>query len=120
MLRPLDPEFPILDQMAIAASPVVLINLFTVNPNEEAHFLEVWQDDAAFMMAQPGFISTQLHRALGPNATYLNRAVWASTIHFAAAFSSREFQAKLDNYPPSAVAQPHLFQTVAVPGICAA
>lgn len=120
MLQPLDPGFSLLDQLSIPASPVVLINLFTLDPADEPRFLEVWRDDAAFMQAQPGFLGTQLHRALGPNPTYLNRAVWASTLHFGAAFGQAAFQAKLDAYPPSAMARPHLFQTVAIPGICAA
>ena len=36
------------------------------------------------------------------------------------AFGDPEFQAKLGQYPPSAVASPHLFRKVAVPGICVA
>ncbi len=118
--QPLDPNFPIQNQMGIDASPVVLINLFTLDPDDEESFLEIWQDDAAFMKAQPGFISTQLHRALGASPTYLNYAVWETTAHFAAAFAHPEFQNKLAAYPASAIASPHLFQTVAVPGICVA
>jgi hypothetical protein len=38
----------------------------------------------------------------------------------ASAFSHPEFQAKLSAYPSSAVAAPHLFEKVAVPGICVA
>jgi hypothetical protein len=34
------------------------------------------------------------------------------------AATSPEFQASLQNYPSSAVASPHLFTKVAVPGIC--
>ena len=72
------------------------------------------------MKRQPGFISTQLHRALGENPTYLNYAVWESRAAFRAAFSNPDFQAKLAAYPSSAVASPHLFQKVAVPDICVA
>lgn len=118
MLRPLDPGFPIQQQLEINASPVVLVNLFMLDPADETGFLAIWQDDAAFMKAQPGFISTQLHRAVGPSPTYLNYAVWESTGHFAAAFGHPDFRNKLAGYPASAVASPHLFQTVAVPGIC--
>ena len=120
MLRPLDPSFPIQHQLGIETSPVILVNLFTLDIADEPAFLAVWQDDAAFMKAQPGFISTQLHRAIGPNATYLNYAVWESTSSFAAAFANPDFQNKLAAYPASSVASPHLFQTVAVPGICVA
>jgi heme-degrading monooxygenase HmoA len=120
LLRPLDPAFPIDRQISVDASPVVLVNVFTLDAADEASFLEVWQDDAAFMKRQPGFISTQLHRAIGDSPTYLNYAVWQSTADFRAAFTHPEFRAKLSAYPSSAVASPHLFQKVAVSGICVA
>ena len=120
LLRPLDPAFPIDRQIAIDASPVVLVNLFTLDKADEQTFLKTWQDDADFMKRQPGFISTQLHRAIGENPTYLNYAVWESTAAFRAAFSHPEFRTKLSLYPSSAVASPHLFQKVAVPDICVA
>lgn len=120
LLRPLDPAFPIDRQIAIDASPVVLVNLFTLDKADEQTFLKTWQDDADFMKRQPGFISTQLHRAIGENPTFLNYAIWESTAAFRAAFSHPEFRTKLSLYPSSAVASPHLFQKVAVPGICVA
>jgi heme-degrading monooxygenase HmoA len=119
-MRPLDPAFPIERQLAIDASPVVLVNVFTLDKADEATFLRVWQDDAVFMKQQPGFISTQLHRAVGESPTYLNYAVWESTADFRAAFMRPEFRASLSAYPSSATAAPHLFQKVAVPGICVA
>lgn len=118
LLRPMDPAFPIQHQIALDAAPVVLINVFTLDPADEDGFLAIWQDDAAFMQRQPGFISTQLHRALGPSPTYCNYAVWESNAAFRAAFTHPEFQAKLAAYPSSAVAMPHLFQKCTVPGIC--
>ena len=119
-LRPLDPTFPIERQVVLDASPVVLGNIFTLDKNDEQAFLKAWQDDALFMKQQPGFISTQLHRAIGESPTYLNYAVWETTAHFRAAFTNPEFRAKLSSYPSSAVASPHLFQKVAVPGVCVA
>jgi heme-degrading monooxygenase HmoA len=72
MLRPLEPAFPIERQRAVDASPVVLMNIFTVDKADEQALVEAWQDDALFMKQQPGFISTQLHRAIGESATYFN------------------------------------------------
>ena len=120
LLRPLDPAFPIERQIAIDAGPVVLVNVFTLDKADEPAFLQVWQEDAAFMKRQPGFISTQLHRAIGESPTYLNYAVWESNAAFRAAFTHPDFVAKLSTYPASAVAAPHLFQKVAAPGICVA
>ena len=103
LLRPLDPNFPIERQLGIETGPVVLVNVFTLDKADEPNFLEVWQDDAAFMKRQPGFISTQLHRALGDSPTYLNYAVWDSTAAFKAAFTHPDFQARsrLTRPPPS-------------------
>lgn len=120
LLKPMDEKFPLERQLAVEAAPVVLINLFTLDAADEARFLEVWKDDAEFMKRQPGFISTQLHRAIGDSPTYLNYAVWESTEAFRAAFTHPDFLAKLDAYPSSAVATPHLFQKVGVGGICTA
>ena len=119
-LRALDPAFPMERQLAIEAAPVVLANVFTMDAADEAAFLAAWTDDAAFMKRQPGFIATQLHRAIGESPTYLNYAVWESTADFRAAFSHPEFRAKLSTYPSSAVASPHLFQKVAVSNVCVA
>jgi heme-degrading monooxygenase HmoA len=120
LLRPLDPAFPIEGQIAIDASPVVLVNVFTLDEADEQIFLKTWQEDADFMKRQPGFISTQLHRAIGEKPTYLNYAVWESTAAFRTAFTHPEFREKLSAYPCSAAAAPHLYQKVAVPGICVA
>ncbi|SEI17360.1 Heme-degrading monooxygenase HmoA [Rhizobium tibeticum] len=120
LMRPMDPAFPIERQIGLDASSIVLINLFTLDNADEQTFLDAWQADAGFMKRQPGFISTQLHRAIGESPAYLNYAVWESTADFRAAFTHPEFRAKLSAYPSSAVASPHLFQKVAVPGICVA
>jgi heme-degrading monooxygenase HmoA len=120
LLRPLDPAFPLDRQLAVDATPVVLVNLVTLDKADEPRFLVAWRNDADFMKRQPGFISTQLHRAIGDSPTYLNCAVWESTSLYRAAFTHPEFKAGLTAYPSSVVASPHLFQKVAVPGICVA
>ncbi len=117
-LQSLDENFPIQRQLEIDATPVVLVNVFTMDVTDEAVFLDVWKDDAEFMKRQPGFISTQLHRAIGESPTYLNYAVWESTEAFRAAFTNPEFRSKLSAYPSSSVAKPHLFQKIGVAGIC--
>ena len=119
-LRPMDPAFPIEKQLQATATPVVLVNLFTVAEGDIPALMAAWENDANWMKRQSGFISTQLHRAIGESPTYLNYAVWETTAHFRAAFTHPEFVAKLSAYPSSAIASPHLFQKVAVPSICVA
>jgi heme-degrading monooxygenase HmoA len=118
--RPFDPSFSIERQLAVEASPVVLVNVFTMDPSDEAKFLEAWAADAQFMKLQPGYISTQLHRAVGENPMYLNYAIFESTAAFRAASTHPEFKAKLEAHPASVVAAPHLFQKVAVSDACVA
>ena len=96
---------------------VVLINTFTVEPEEADQLQDAWASDAAFMKQQPGFISTQLHRGIGGSSVFVNYAVWETVDYFQRAFTNPEFQAKMQDYPSSA-ASPHLVKKVAVPGIC--
>ena len=117
---PLDDKFRLQRQLGITASPVVLINLFTLDSADEAGFLDAFTAAAGILTKQPGFISTQLHRAIGDSPTYLNHVVWESTDTVRAALTRPEFVAKLSAYPSSVVARPHLFQKVAVPGFCTA
>ena len=99
---------------------VVLINVFTVDPGEEEALVAAWAHDAQYMRAQPGYISTQLHKGIGGSTTYFNYAVWESVESFRNAFSNPEFQKRIGEYPDSAVASPHLFKKLAVPGFCVA
>lgn len=117
-LKAMDDSFPIGAQLGIDQSPVVLVNLFQVDAADEDALLGAWEADANWMKQQPGYISTQLHRALGDSQMFLNYAVWESTAHFRAAFSHPDFQSALAHYPSSAVASPHLFRKLAVANLC--
>ncbi|WP_336485475.1 antibiotic biosynthesis monooxygenase family protein [Methylobacterium nigriterrae] len=108
------------DQLKSEEGPVVLINTFVVAPEDADRLLATWAADAAIMKAQPGFISTQLHRGIAGSGVFLNYAVWQSVAHFRAAFADPEFRARLADYPESATVSPHLFRKIEVSGICVA
>lgn len=118
--EPLDPDFPVARQVEIDAGPVVMVNLCTMAPEDEDAFLAAWTSDARFMKRQPGFISTQLHHALGANPTYFNYAVFDSVAAWRDAFHHPEFRERLQARPTSVIARPHLFEKVAVPDLCKA
>lgn len=99
---------------------IVLINVFTVDPADEEELLASWSHDAEFMKAQPGYISTQLHKGVGGSPTYLNYAIWESIESFRNAFTNPEFQQRIGRYPKSATISPHLFKKLGVPGHCVA
>ena len=117
-LREMDEHVTYARQLQEPHGPVVLVNVFNVAPEDAQGLAEAWAEDAAFMRQQPGFISTQLHRGTAGSSTFVNVAEWESAGALGDAFRSPEFQQRLARYPDSAVASPHVFEKVAVPGIC--
>ncbi len=114
----MDPRVGLADQLATEVGPVILVNTFTVAPEDADALLAAWAADAALLRTKRGFISTQLHRGIAGSSVFLNTAVWESVEAFRDAFGDPAFQATFARYPDSTVASPHLFQKVAVPGIC--
>ena len=117
-LTEMDERVPLADQLSEEVGPVILINTFRVAPQDVDALLDAWAADAAYLKQQPGFISAQLHRGIAGSSVFLNHAVWESVQAFRDAFGDPQFQAMFARYPDSTVASPHLFQKVAVPGIC--
>lgn len=72
------------------------------------------------MKRQSGLISTQLHQGIAGSTTFVNIAVWEPAEALGAAFFSPDFQAHVAQYPDSTISKPHVFEKVAVPGICIA
>ena len=118
--KELDEVVTLADQMKSDEGPVVLINIFTVAPEDEEALLAAWAHDADFMKEQAGYISTQLHKGLAGSSTFINYAVWQDVASFRRAFTHPEFQRRIADYPTSAVASPHLFKKLAVANHCVA
>src|SRR5687767_6782922 len=97
---------------------VILVNKFTVQPDDVEQFLKVFQATTKVMKQQPGFISAQLHRGIAGSSTFFNYAVFESVEHFKRAFNTPEFRSSMANLPSNTVMSPHLFKKVAVPDIC--
>ena len=114
----MDNNVSLFDQLATEVGPVILVNTFHVAPEDVDALVDAWAVDAAYLKTKPGFISTQLHRGVAGSSTFLNMAVWETVEAFRAAFSDPKFQSGVASYPDTTVASPHLFQKVAVPGIC--
>jgi hypothetical protein len=115
----MDERVGIFAQMEEDVSPVILINKFSVDPEEFDLFMKGWSTEAEKFKQQPGFISTQLHKGIGGSGTFVNYAVWESAAHFKKAVSVvMDPQDRMSAYPPSTIASPHLFKKVAIPGIC--
>lgn len=114
----MDKNVGLFDQLSEEVGPIILINTFTVAPDDVDELLAAWEEDATYLKSKPGFISTQMHRGIAGSCVFVNHAVWESVEAFRDAFGDPQFQATFARYPDSTVASPHLFQKVAVPNIC--
>jgi Antibiotic biosynthesis monooxygenase len=115
----MDERVGIFTQMEENVGPVILINKFSVAPEDFDSFLKGWAAEAEKFKEQPGFISTQLHKGIGGSGTFVNYAVWESASHFKKAVNVvMNPEDRMSAYPASTVASPHLFKKVAVSGIC--
>jgi heme-degrading monooxygenase HmoA len=116
-IEEIDPHVTYAEQLKQETGPIVLINAFSIAPDDAERFIEAWSGAAAYMKRQPGFISAQLHRGIAGSGAFVNIAVWESTAALAAATSSPEFRSSNADLPGDVVARPHVFEKVAVPGI---
>lgn len=114
----MDEQVTLQKQMEDNVSPVILINRFSVKPEDVDQFLNAWAADAVWMKQQPGCISAQLYRGIGGSGVFINNAVWESVEDYKRAISNLKSQPKLGQFPSEATASPHLFQKVAVPRVC--
>jgi len=118
--RSIDSLAPIERQPQVPGRPVVLVDLFHVAEADIPALMAGWEKDANRMRRQPGFVSTQLHRAIDGRRMFMNCAACETADRFRAAFTHPEFVGALGAYPSSAVATPHLLSKVAVANLCAA
>jgi len=115
----MDERIRIFTQMEEDVGPVILINKFSVDPNEFDQFLKGYATDNEKFKQQPGFISTQLYKGIGRSGTFVNYAVWESAAHFKRAVNNvMNPNDRMSAFPASTVASPHLFKKVAIQGIC--
>ncbi len=115
----LDPNVKLFEQFADASDKTtILLNVFSVDPEDQEAFKEAWRRDATFFCAQPGCISAQLHQGIEGSHMFVNYAVFENTAAFAATTKQPEFWPLRKIYPDSAVAHPHLFRRLHIPLIC--
>lgn len=75
-------------------SNVITINPFEVPKGREEEALATWEKFAEYFRKQPGYLSTKLHRALGPEAKFhlVSISEWESPEHFMKALQGPELQ----------------------------
>ncbi|WIY01017.1 antibiotic biosynthesis monooxygenase family protein [Amycolatopsis mongoliensis] len=77
--------------------PVTVIKHYTVPAAEAGYFVEVYQENARIMSAQPGFIRSRLHRPLAdaPEVRFVHIAEWSSGTALDKATGNPEWHASL-------------------------
>ncbi|WP_326599916.1 antibiotic biosynthesis monooxygenase family protein [Streptomyces sp. NBC_01803] len=119
-LESLDPSTPLPAQLQEKTGPIVLVNTFVVPEGKMDEMIAVFQADAAFLRTRPGFLSAQLHRGTAGSNLLLNVAVWESTEALAGAFNDPEFHRGAHRFPEGVRVLPHVYERIAVPGVCVA
>ena len=73
---------------------VTLMNSFQVAPGRDDAFHELWSKTSQYFIAQPGFISLRLHRAVSEDTSHrwVNVANWETEADYRAAHSTDEFR----------------------------
>ena len=87
----LDENAPIKSQLEENVGTVILLNKFTVRPEDVDKFLKAFENTTKVLKKQSGFISAQLHRGIAGSHTFINYGVWESAVHFKRAFNSTDF-----------------------------
>lgn len=78
------------------AKNIILINPFEVPKGQETEVIIYWEAARDFLKQQPGYVSTELHRTIQPNARFhlINVAEWESIETFKAATSKMREELK--------------------------
>jgi hypothetical protein len=98
--------------------PVILINKFNVKEEQVQEFLEAWQMMLSTLNNNQGSFLHSFIVELVEAACFSTTPFGNQNERLKRAFNTPEVKFRLDRYPSTVVASPHLFKKVAVPGIC--
>jgi heme-degrading monooxygenase HmoA len=99
----MDENVTLKSQLEEDVGSVILLNKFTVKPEDVDQFLKLFATTTEMFKQQPGFISAQLHRGNGGSGTFFNYVVWESAEHFKQAFNRLEFRSSMASVLPNTV-----------------
>lgn len=97
----MDENVTLKSQLEEDVGPVILLNKFTVKPEDFDQFLKIFVDTTRMFKQQPGLISAQLHRGIGSSNTFFNYVVWESAEHFKHAFNRSGFLSSMADVLPT-------------------
>ena len=101
-----------------ASSPITMINVFEIAPEDLGIFIDGWRERVKIMQSKPGFLCARLHRALSDDARFqlINIAHWTSLSAYHDARGDPEFQSRiravLTGQSIEVTATPALYQVI--------
>ncbi|GKZ38134.1 hypothetical protein AbraIFM66950_010104 [Aspergillus brasiliensis] len=99
--------------------PVVLLNVISVPPGTDNELLlKTWRRTAEILKKAPGYISTQLHSAIGDGNFIVNYAVWENNEYLRKGLALPEFKAACEDFPDRTEFRAAVLQKAAIDGIC--
>ena len=115
----MDEKVTLGSQLQQDVGAVVLINTYTVNPEDEDQFLKTSASVVEISkLVSGGAISSQLHKGIAGSHVFMSYHVFESTEAIKQLYNSPDFQSKVSEYPASTIVSLHVFKKVAVSGIC--
>lgn len=100
-------------------APVVLLNIISI-PEEadKQSFLDTWARSAEVLKKAPGYISTQLHHAIGDGNFIVNYAVWRNNVDLKNALTLPDFVQVCEGFPEGTEFRAAVLQKTEIDGIC--
>lgn len=93
---------------------IKVINPFEVPQGRETEALAMWETFAEYFRKQPGYVSTELHQAISPDAKFslINIAEWESPQAFQAALNNPELAEIAKTLPADIPHYPGLYEVI--------
>ena len=103
-----------------AVGPVVLLNVISLPPGaDKESFLKTWRRTADVLKTAPGYISTQLHDAIGDGNFIVNYyAVWENNEDVKKGLAMPEFRKICEDFPEGTEFRASVLQKAFIPGVC--
>lgn len=99
--------------------PVVLLNIISIPPGaDKSAVLETWRRSAEVLKKAHGYISTQLHEAIGDGNFLVNYAVWENNQDLKDGLALPEFLAVCEDFPDGTEFRAAVLEKASIKDVC--
>ncbi|KAL3470505.1 hypothetical protein BJX99DRAFT_48442 [Aspergillus californicus] len=119
--KPLDTSTTFAEMLSTSPTvgPVVLLNVISIPSGaDKEKFLKTWRRSGEVLKKAPGYISTQLHHAIGDGNFIVNYAVWENNEDLKNGLALPEFLKVCEDFPDGTEFRAAVLQKHAIDGLC--